>query len=214
MSFFQNIDLDNPSNFSAAKSYLTIAEREKPKESDIFFKNLIREPFSASGKVFKQSSVNDIRDILEKNICTNSLDNNFYNYWLNDMAKMCNIFCTILDSNSISFFLGTSRGCSRYHIDNVPMRLLITYFGQGTEWLPSDNADYNAYYRGEGNNKILKNAEKRMYIKSWDVSIFKGGKKGILHRTPDSALKSPSLLMRLDHSSFLDDIEKYNTLRL
>ena len=41
MSFFQNIDLDNPSNFSAAKSYLTIAEREKPKESDIFFKNLI-----------------------------------------------------------------------------------------------------------------------------------------------------------------------------
>ena len=130
------------------------------------------------------------------------------------MAKMCNIFCTILESNSISFFLGTSRGCSRYHIDNVPMRLLITYFGQGTEWLPSDNADYNAYYRGEGNNKILKNAEKRMYIKSWDVSIFKGGKKGILHRTPDSALKSPSLLMRLDHSSFLDDIEKYNTLRL
>jgi len=214
MSFFQNIDLDNPSNFSVAKSHLTVAEREKPKESDIFFKNLIRKPFSASGKVFKQSSVNDIRAILEKNICTNSLDNDFYNYWLNDMAKMCNIFCTILESNSISFFLGTSRGCSRYHIDNVPMRLLITYFGQGTEWLPSDNADYSAYYRGEGNNKILKNAEKRMYIKSWDVSIFKGGKKGILHRTPDSALKSLSLLMRLDHSSFLDDIEKYNTLHL
>ena len=53
-----------------------------------------------------------------------------------------------------------------------------------------------------------------MYLEPWDVLIFKGGSKGILHRTPDSALKYPSLLMRLDHSSFLYDIEKYNTLRL
>ena len=158
--------------------------------------------------------MNDIKDILEEKISFSLKNSIHYNHWINDMAKMSSIFCDIMGSIDISFSLGTSRGCSRYHIDNVPMRLLITYFGQGTEWLPSDNADYNAYYRGEGNNKILKNAEKRMYIKSWDVSIFKGGKKGILHRTPDSALKSPSLLMRLDHSSFLDDIEKYNTLRL
>ena len=53
-----------------------------------------------------------------------------------------------------------------------------------------------------------------MYLKPWHVSIFKGGSEGILHRTPDSALKSPSLLMRLDHSTFLNDVEKYNTLRL
>ena len=39
MSSFKKMDLDNPSNFSTAKSYLTIAEREIPKESDIFFKN-------------------------------------------------------------------------------------------------------------------------------------------------------------------------------
>ena len=38
MSFFQNMDLDNPSNLSTTKSYLTIAERKRPKESDIFFK--------------------------------------------------------------------------------------------------------------------------------------------------------------------------------
>ena len=214
MSFIQKMDLDNLSNFSATKSYLAIAEREEPKESNIFFKKLTRKTFSISGQVFKQSSINDIKAILEKNISINSLDNIFYNYWLNDMAKMCNIFCNILESSSISFFLGTSRGCSRYHIDNVPMRLLITYYGQGTEWLPYYNADYNAYNKGKENNKIIKNPDNRMYIKSWNVSIFKGGEKGILHRTPDSALKSPSLLMRLDHSSFLDDIEKYNTLVL
>ena len=44
-------------------------------------------------------------------------------------------------------------------------------------------------------------------MKTWDIAIFKGNKfsgnaKGILHRTPDAALNSPSLLMRLDDSSF------------
>ena len=214
MSFVEKIDLDNILTTSKTKSYLTISERNAPKGSNDFFKKIINKPFNINGNVFKKSSVNDIKDILDEKISFSLKNSIHYNHWINDMAKMSSIFCDIMGSIDISFSLGTSRGCSRYHIDNVPMRLLITYFGQGTEWLPSDNADYNAYYRGEGNNKILKNAEKRMYIKSWDVSIFKGGKKGILHRTPDSALKSPSLLMRLDHSSFLDDIEKYNTLRL
>ena len=45
-------------------------------------------------------------------------------------------------------------------------------------------------------------------MKTWDVAVFKGNKfrgreEGILHRTPDAALHLPSLLMRLDNSSFL-----------
>ena len=158
--------------------------------------------------------MNDIKDILEEKISVSAKNSIHYNYWINDMAKMSSIFCDIMGSIDISFSLGTSRGCSRYHIDNVPMRLLVTYYGQGTEWLPIDNADYGAYSKGKDNENILKDPKKRMYLKPWHISIFKGGSDGILHRTPDSALKSPSLLMRLDHSTFLNDIEKYNTLRL
>ena len=75
MSFIQKMDLDNLSNFSATKSYLAIAEREEPKESNIFFKKLIQKPFSIGGQVFKQSSINDIKAILEKNISINSVFN-------------------------------------------------------------------------------------------------------------------------------------------
>ena len=40
------------------------------------------------------------------------------------------------------------------------------------------------------------------------LAIFKGkkyggGERGILHRTPDAALEKPSLLMRLDHDTFI-----------
>ena len=214
MSFVEKIDLDNILNTSKTKSYLTISERNAPIEFDDFFKKIINKPFNINGKVFKKNSVNDIKDILEDKISNEIKNSIHYNYWINDMAQMSSIFCDIMGSNDISFSLGTSRGCSRYHIDNVPMRLLVTYYGQGTEWLPIDNADYGAYSKGKDNENILKNPKKRMYHKPWHISNFKGGSDGILHRTPDSALKSPSLLMRLDHSTFLNDIEKYNTLRL
>ena len=214
MSFVERIDLDNILNTSKTKSYLTISERNSPIGFNDFFKKIIYKPFNINGKVFKKSSVNDIKDILKEKISVSAKNSIHYNYWINDMAKMSSIFCDIMGSIDISFSLGTSRGCSRYHIDNVPMRLLVTYYGQGTEWLPIDNADYGAYSKGKDNENILKDPKKRMYLKPWHISIFKGGSDGILHRTPDSALKSPSLLMRLDHSTFLNDIEKYNTLRL
>ena len=214
MTFVEKIDLDNILNTSKTKSYLTISERNAPMGFNDFFKKIIYKPFNINGNVFKKSSVNDIKDILEEKISVSAKNSIHYNYWINDMAKMSSIFCDIMGSIDISFSLGTSRGCSRYHIDNVPMRLLVTYYGQGTEWLPIDNADYGAYSKGKDNENILKDPKKRMYLKPWHISIFKGGSDGILHRTPDSALKSPSLLMRLDHSTFLNDIEKYNTLRL
>lgn len=210
MSFVEKINLSNLPNFSKNKSYLAIVKRKVPNGSNIFFKKLILEPFSISGQVFKKSSLNDIQNILDEKISTKLKDNIFYSHWVKDMRKICTIFCDIMGSESISFSLGTSRSCTRYHIDNVPMRLLITYFGQGTEWLPRSAANYKAYFKGEKNEKIIKDTTERKFIDTWDIATFRGGTKGILHRTPESALKSPSLQMRLDHSTFLKDIEEYN----
>ena len=209
MSFVEKIDLVNLPRASKNKSYLTIVERKELKESNIFFKKFVLEPFSISGQVCKKSSLSDIQNILDERISYSIINNIFYTNWLKDMSNVCNIFCDIMESNTISFSLGTSRGCTRYHIDNVPIRLLVTYFGQGTEWLPFNAESYKAYFKGQKNEKIIKNTTERKFIKAWDIAIFRGGTKGILHRTPDSALKSPSLQMRLDHSSYLKNIEKF-----
>ena len=87
--------------------------------------------------------------------------------------------------------------------------MLVTYFGQGTEWLPFNAESYKAYFKGQKNERIIKNTTERKFIKPWHIATFRGGTKGILHRTPDSALKSPSLQMSLDHYSFLKNIEKF-----
>ena len=123
------------------------------------------------------------------------------------MSEICILYSDIIKEDTIIFSLKTSRGCKRYHIDNVPVRLLVTYFGKGTEWLPRNVCDYLAYYNGENNDKITKIKNSSKFISSWSIAVFKGqkskeGKKAILHKTPDEALNKKSLLMCLDSPTF------------
>lgn len=79
------------------------------------------------------------------------------------------------------------------------MRLLVTYAGQGTEWLPDEAVDHRAYASGMSNEDILIDPAARQFMRPWDIAVFRGGPEGLLHRTPDTALNGPSILMRLDH---------------
>ena len=74
---------------------------------------------------------------------------------ISESPKISKIYCDILNTDTICFSLATSRSCKRFHIDNVPVRLLVTYYGIGTEWIPSNACDYTAYYDGKNNNSIL-----------------------------------------------------------
>ena len=120
------------------------------------------------------------------------------------MAELSKLFCKFLGDDKISFWVGTRRGCKRYHVDMVPFRLLVTYAGQGTEVLPDCAANRNAFFVKEKQiKKFLRDKSALKFINKWDVAVFRGGEDGILHRTPDSALtNSSSVLMRLDNSFF------------
>ena len=208
MSFLKIDDIGKISEFSKQDYQLIEIERKNMNNSDSFFREIMYEPFRVIGKISKKNSSEDIKKTLRDIIPLNSQTNSFYKTWVSDMSEICQIFCDTLNSKSISFCLGTERGCSRYHIDNVPMRLLVTYMGQGTEWLPNEIANRNAFEEGLPNEKIVKDSSKIKSIKTFNVAIFRGGAAGLLHRTPDSALKNPSILLRLDHESFWDNILK------
>ena len=208
MSFLKIHDIEKISEFSRQEYQLIELERKNMNNSDSFFREIMYEPFRVIGKISKKNSSEDIKRILRDIIPLSSQTNFFYKTWVSDMSEICQIFCDTLNSKSVSFCLGTERGCSRYHIDNVPMRLLVTYMGQGTEWLPNEIANRVAFEEGLPNEKIVKDSSKIKSIKTFNVAIFRGGAAGLLHRTPDSALKNPSILLRLDHESFWDNILK------
>ena len=206
MSFLKIHDIEKISEFSKQEYQLIELERKNMSNSDSFFREIMHEPFRVIGKISKKNSSEDIKRILRDIIPLSSQTNFFYKTWVSDMSEICQIFCDTLNSKSVSFCLGTERGCSRYHIDNVPMRLLVTYMGQGTEWLPNEIANRIAFEEGLPNEKIVRDCSKIQHINTWNIAIFRGGSSGLLHRTPDSALKNPSILMRLDHETFWDNI--------
>ena len=194
-------------NFYRDDLYLNILDREKPYKSNEFFRTLISEPFELNICIKKESAFEDIKYHLSKKLQKRVEDYIFYYKWIKDMSEICNLYHDIIKRNSLNFSLKTSRGCKRYHIDNVPLRLLVTYYGKGTEWLPRYACNYSAYYNGESNEKIIKIKNKSKFIKPWSIAVFKGqkfkgGTEAILHRTPNEALTKKSLLMCLDSEAF------------
>lgn len=203
---FEAPSLEEFSSFPASSFQLGIFNRQEPSDADRFFKLLMKLPFSIAGTVSKESAEEDIYDMLADDIPQDLQNDPFYKEWVTDMAQVCVSFCHIQKEEAVGFWLGSQRGCRRYHIDNVPLRALVTYAGKGTEWLPDEAADRKAYAEGAPNEAIIKDASAIRFMQAWDVAVFKGGAKGLLHRTPDDAIEGPSIMMRLDHPSFWNNI--------
>ena len=202
-------------NFKSNNNQLKVLKRKAPSNCDFFFKEINKSINAHFGFVNKKNAKNDIHSILRNQVSKKNQLNSFYDIWLEDMSNICKIFSSFLREDRISFWIGTQRGCKRYHVDMVPYRLLITYSGKGTEILPNYAANREAFQEGKSNQEIIKDKSGLKYLDKWDIAIFRGGKKGILHRTPDSALKNnSSLLIRLDQSKFLEEIRKINNVQV
>ena len=66
MSVVKKINFDNLIDFGNDDSSLSITERETPKESSSFFKNLLNNPFNLNAEISKVRSLENIQDILDK----------------------------------------------------------------------------------------------------------------------------------------------------
>ena len=97
--------------------YIKIIKRKSPNNSHIFFKTLFKSLSSASGFVKYSSASRDIERILQNKFSSSIRLTPFYKSWINDMGDVCKVFCKFLNDNKISFWIGTQRGCSRFHVN-------------------------------------------------------------------------------------------------
>jgi len=78
--------------------------------------------------------------------------------------------------------------CPRFHADHNVLRMLCTYYGPGTLWLPDHAVDREAYLSGKSNPNILLEEGQVQQVGTGDVVILKGalypGATPILHRSP------------------------------
>jgi Protein of unknown function (DUF1826) len=93
-------------------------------------------------------------------------------------------------------------GCRLFHTDNVPLRMICTYRGPGTQWLPErifDRAEL-----GRGNNDFVLDWSAVRELDTGDVAVMKGLRfpgsttDALVHRSPLASPAQPRVVVVID----------------
>lgn len=118
--------------------------------------------------------------------------------WLADMQRLADDFAALArplaGQGTLTLRLETvsDDGCRRFHVDRVQLRMLCTYLGPGTEWLPEAQVDREALAAHQPNELILRRGSPQRLAPFW-VAILKGevypgqAGRGQVHRSPPMA---------------------------
>jgi hypothetical protein len=130
---------------------------------------------------------------------------------LEDIALLSDMFTCLFDQDNVGLRLKVldTTMCPRFHVDQVPCRLLTTYTGPATEWLPNESADRNKL--GTGNqglsddlSGLFQQASDIESMNAGDVALLKGEVwqgnegRGLIHRSPINSGGHKRLLLTLD----------------
>jgi hypothetical protein len=130
---------------------------------------------------------------------------------LKDIALLSDMFACLFDQDNVGLRLKVldTTMCPRFHVDQVPCRLLTTYRGPATEWLPNESADRNKL--GAGNqglsddlSGLFQQANDIESMNAGDVALLKGEAwqgnegRGLIHRSPINSGGHKRLLLTLD----------------
>jgi hypothetical protein len=115
-----------------------------------------------------------------------------------DIAMLVDMFCMLLNTERAGVRLGVLGGamCPKFHVDRIPCRLLTTYQGVATEWLPHESVNRSRLgHASEGltdhESGLFDNPDDIAQLQQGDVALLKGDLwhgnegKGLVHRSPN-----------------------------
>jgi hypothetical protein len=131
--------------------------------------------------------------------------------FIEDVTLITDMFCCLLGNTAVGLRLARldRAMCPRFHTDRVTCRLITTYSGSGTEWLPEESVDRSRLAHGnmglcDSESDIYKDVSLIQRLMENDVALLKGEAwegnegKGIVHRSPPSEKGMLRLLLTLD----------------
>ncbi|MEM7401510.1 MAG: DUF1826 domain-containing protein [Pseudomonadota bacterium] len=131
-----------------------------------------------------------------------------------DIAELVEMFCVLFGLEEAGLRLTTldRAMCPRFHVDWVPCRLICTYHGVASEWLPHETVDRNKL--GQANNGLAdedsglyNNKGNIKQLRAGYVAMLKGERwdgnagAGLVHRSPQVPSGENRLLLTLDFIS-------------
>lgn len=123
--------------------------------------------------------------------------------FVSDLKWLISAFACLLGARRIGVRLRVldKAMCPRFHVDHVPVRLITTYAGIGSQWLEEGAMD--RLQLGQADAEPQGAASIRQ-LNSGDVALLKGEKWhgnegfGLIHRSPQLAPGERRLLLTLD----------------
>ncbi len=122
-----------------------------------------------------------------------------------DISELLGLFEKTTQASSFRLVLTTvsTNMCSRFHTDINDLRMLCTYVGPGTLWLPDAFVNRKAHQAGKQNENIIPEEALIQQTQTGDVVILKGAlypeANPVLHRSPTIEEKGEKrLLLRID----------------
>ena len=94
--------------------------------------------------------------------------------------------------------------CTKLHADFLPLRLLCTYFGAGTVFLPPSSTRYSCLNQGSANKRVVVKGAEVLEARPFEVLLLKGRKfeggelKPCAHRSPEINGTDIRLLLKVD----------------
>lgn len=121
-----------------------------------------------------------------------------YEGFVADVSWLIAAFTCLLGAKRVGLRLRVLEGamCPRFHVDHVPLRLLTTYVGAGSEWLEEGSIDRASLQQAP--------VDKIQRLKAGEVALLKGEKwlgnegAGLVHRSPTTSAGERRLLLSLD----------------
>lgn len=130
---------------------------------------------------------------------------------IEDITLLVDAFCCLFerDRAGLRFTKVDHAMCPRFHVDQVPCRLITTYAGPATEWLMEQDLERSKLGRGslglaDQQSGLIKAQASIQQMRCGDVALLKGERwqgnegQGLVHRSPMVAQGQSRLILTLD----------------
>ncbi|MGP6430021.1 MULTISPECIES: DUF1826 domain-containing protein [unclassified Pseudomonas] len=126
-----------------------------------------------------------------------------YEGFIADLKWLVSAFACLLGARRIGLRLRVldKAMCPRFHVDHVPVRLITTYAGVGSEWLREGQMDRRQLGQPQAEPQ---EASRIQQLNRGEVALLKGEKWhgnegfGLIHRSPQPAPGERRLMLTLD----------------
>lgn len=126
-----------------------------------------------------------------------------YEGFIADVSWLISAYACLLGAKRIGVRLRVldKAMCPRFHVDHVPVRLITTYAGIGSQWLREGTIDRSQLGKPQAEPS---DALKIKQINCGDVALLKGERwagnegQGLVHRSPPLQRDERRLLLTLD----------------